>query len=84
MTGPEKMIWYNFLMNQKCEGYKFIRQKPILDYIVDFYCHELRLVIEIDGESHSDQKEYDIKRDAEINELGVTTLRFTNEECTKN
>jgi len=58
-------------------GYDFHRQKPILDYIVDFYCRELMLVIEIDGYSHNDKTaDYDEKRQIELEELGLTVLRF--------
>lgn len=53
-------------MNKKLDGYRFTRQKPILDYIVDFYSDELALVVEIDGDSHDEKKIYDKKRDEEI------------------
>lgn len=52
MTGPEKNLWYNVLRKNQIEGYRFLRQKPLLSYIVDFYCDELKLAIELDGFSH--------------------------------
>ena len=58
------------------KGYDFDRQKPIDNYIVDFYCKELQLAIEIDGESHYGNPERDKKKDKSLNELGVTVLRF--------
>lgn len=57
-------------------GYDFDRQKPIDNYIVDFYCKDLLLVIEIDGESHYGKEDKDEKRDKRLNQLGVTVLRF--------
>jgi very-short-patch-repair endonuclease len=61
-----------------------LRQKPLLDYVVDFYCDELALVIEIDGESHIGQEEYDKKRSQELGEVGITVIRFTNDEVLQN
>lgn len=57
-------------------GYDFDRQRPIDNYIVDFYCKDLFLAIEIDGESHYGNTERDKKRDRRLKELGVTVLRF--------
>lgn len=51
---------------------------------MDFYCHELRLAIEIDGESHEGQKQYDANRTLELGKLGIEVLRFTNTETLKN
>ena len=56
----EVLLW-NQLKGRKLRGYQFMRQKPIGAYIVDFYCSKLRLVIEIDGESHSGKFDYDEK-----------------------
>lgn len=61
-------------------GLKFVRQKPIDVYIVDFYCAELRLVIEIDGDSHAEQIAYDSQRTSRLNALGLTVLRYANRE----
>ena len=63
MTEAEIILW-NELRNKKLNGYKFRRQHPIKNYVADFYCHEARLVVEVDGEIHKDEstKEYDEKR----------------------
>lgn len=67
-------------------GYRFRRQYSIGPYVVDFYCPELRLAIEIDGPSHEggEAREYDTKREEEIRELGITVVRFRNDEVLSN
>jgi very-short-patch-repair endonuclease len=60
------------------------RQKPIGPYVVDFYCADLLLVIEIDGDSHAEQIEYDAERTAFLNRLGLHVLRYTNFEILNN
>ena len=79
MTDQEKYLW-RYLRNRKMKGLKFRRQHPVDIYILDFYCHECRLAIEVDGEIHStpDQKEWDENRTHELNEFGIYVLRFTN------
>lgn len=79
MTNAEKHIWFNCL---KCCGFKFRRQRPFGSYIVDFYCAELKLVIEIDGETHYQEESiaYDQQRTAFLESLGLTVTRFTNTE----
>ncbi len=81
MTLAEKVLW-DKLKNKSVFPYKFRRQHPLNKYIVDFYCHRLRLAIEVDGSVHEipENKEYDANRTIEINELGITVLRFSNEE----
>jgi very-short-patch-repair endonuclease len=81
MTKAEMDLWWK-LRNKNLLGTKFRRQHAIAHFIADFYSHELRLVIEIDGPRHhqSDQKEYDRNRDAEFNRLGINVLRFSNDE----
>jgi len=74
-TLTEIMMW-DELKKKKLRGYDFDRQKPIDNYIVDFYCKELMLAIEIDGESHYGKEEKDMYRDKRLNALGVTILRF--------
>ena len=71
-----EIIMWNYLKGKQMKGYDFDRQKPIDNYIVDFYCKELQLAIEIDGESHYGNPERDKKKDKSLNELGVTVLRF--------
>lgn len=84
-TPTEKLLWSN-LRNRNLRGFKFRRQHPIKSYIVDFYCAEKMLSIEVDGGIHlnKEQKEYDINRTKELNLLGIKELRFTNEEISIN
>ncbi len=78
MTLSEKVLWQE-LRNRKLNGLKFRRQHPIDTFIADFYCHEKKLVVEIDGEIHKYQKQYDIGRTAEMKRFGINVLRFSNE-----
>jgi very-short-patch-repair endonuclease len=80
----EKKIWYEVLCRKRFEGYKFTRQKPIANFIVDFYCSKLRLVIEIDGDSHAESKEYDETRTNILNQYGLRVLRYTNRDVMNN
>ncbi|MCB1178227.1 MAG: endonuclease domain-containing protein [Leptospiraceae bacterium] len=80
-TPMERILWSE-LRNRKTLNLKFRRQHVILNYIVDFYCAELKLVIEVDGEYHKYQKKYDNKRQKEIEALGYRVIRFTNKELT--
>ena len=84
MTEPEKRLW-GILRNHQL-GVKFRRQHGIGHYIVDFYCPELKLIIEVDGESHffEDAQAYDKIRDKFMLELGLTTIRITNIEIMQN
>ncbi len=84
MTWPEKSIWYQVLRKDKLSGYRFLRQKPLLEYIVDFYCDELKIVIEIDGDSHDFQQDYDETRTKEFSKYWISVLRFTNNEVLRN
>ena len=74
-TFTEILLW-NYLKKKQMRGYDFDRQKPIDNYIVDFYCKELKLAIEIDGESHYGKEYRDKIRDKRLNKLGITVLRF--------
>lgn len=76
-TEGERILW-NKLLRQKYLGYKFTRQKPISRFIADFYCSQLNLIIEVDGDSHLDKKERDILRDRYLNCCGIKTLRINN------
>jgi very-short-patch-repair endonuclease len=78
-TKPENVVW-NDLLRRKQLGVKFTRQKPIDRFIIDFYCSEKRLAIEIDGSSHDLKKGTDDLRDKFLKACGITTLRFTNDE----
>jgi len=83
-TKAERTIWREILRKRQFARYKFLRQKPIGGYIVDFYCAELRLVIEIDGESHAESVEYDRERTKFLNSLGLRVVRYTNHEVLNN
>jgi very-short-patch-repair endonuclease len=80
-TKSEILLWLE-LNGNKINGFDFHRQKPLLDYIVDFYCAELNLVIELDGYSHNHNEV--VKKDAfkeqRLKEFGLTTLRFSDNE----
>ena len=77
-TEAEYIMWQFLRKNNY--GYKFVRQKPIFRFIVDFYCRKLLLVIEIDGNSHDERKNYDQQRDKYLESVNIKTLRFTNDE----
>ena len=79
MTDAERHLWAKVRMKQ-LKGYQFYRQKPIGDYIVDFFCPGAKLVIEIDGSHHlvGETIEYDRIRDDYLSSLGLRVLRFTN------
>jgi very-short-patch-repair endonuclease len=79
MTDAERHLWTRIRMNQ-LKGRRFYRQKPIGDYIVDFFCPGAKLVIEVDGGQHySDETaEYDRIRDEYLRSLGLRVLRFAN------
>jgi very-short-patch-repair endonuclease len=79
MTFSENLLW-DKLKGKQMMGLRFRRQHPIEFYIADFYCHFARLVIEIDGEIHSEQIEYDEGREAEMEKYGLKIIRFTNDE----
>ena len=80
-TEAEEKLWLS-LRNRQLKGKKFRRQHAVAGYIADFYCHESKLIIELDGHFHKkpDAKEYDNSRTARLNEMGITVLRFWNEE----
>ncbi len=81
-TFGEVLLWKE-IKGRKL-GYQFMRQKPILDYIVDFYCSPLKLAIEIDGISHDAIVEKDFERQKKIEKLGISFLRFTEKEVRNN
>ncbi len=79
-TEAESVLWN--ALRAKGIGIKFRQQHIIEDYIVDFYCNEYKLIVEVDGGNHNSQEQsaYDAERTSRLNELGYTELRFTNEE----
>lgn len=82
MTKAEACIWKYVLKARMMKGYQFRRQRPILNYIADFMCKELNLIIEIDGITHSYEEVVikDKKRTADLENHGFTVLRYTDEE----
>ncbi len=83
MTAAEASLWKSLHINEW--KLKFRRQHPIANYIVDFYCHSLKLVIEIDGDihDHEDVKKNDAEREKYLKGLGLSMLRFRNDEIFK-
>ncbi len=77
-TKAERVLWTE-LRARKC-GYKFRRQYQVKKYIIVFYCHELRLGIELDGPIHAEQREYDAHRQEQIESQGVRVIRYLNDE----
>ena len=84
-TKSEVILW-NYLKAKKMLGYDFTRQKPIDNYIIDFYCNDLMLAIEIDGYSHQLEEVYakDIDKVRRLEEFGVKLLRFQDVEVFQN
>ena len=82
MTVAERKLWFEFLRGQR---QSWLRQKPLGNYIVDFYCSEKLLVVEVDGDSHftNDAQEYDARRTEFLNGYGLKVVRFTNDDVTQ-
>jgi very-short-patch-repair endonuclease len=85
LTKSEACLWKYLLSNRQMMGYQFRRQRPILNYIADFVCLDLLLIIEVDGITHDDEikVKQDRKRDNDLAEIGFTTLRFSSWEVLK-
>ncbi len=83
-TEAEKMLW-NVLSNKHMLGLRFKSQHPISQFVADFYCHKIKLVVEVDGGIHTniENKERDEGRNFDMERFGITTLRFTNTEVLK-
>ena len=83
MTKEERKLWYEYLRNCKV---RFLRQRPIGNYIVDFYSPKEKIVIELDGGQHYEEKAKlnDIERDNFLQSQGLTVLRYTNLDVDKN
>jgi very-short-patch-repair endonuclease len=82
-TYSEDIFWQK-IRNRKFLGYKFLRQKPILTYIADFYCYQLSLIIELDGGIHQEKTEYDNDRTNTLKTLNVHVARYTNDQILNN
>ena len=79
LTPSESRLW-QVLRNKQLEGLRFRCQHPVGNFILDFYCPSCKLVVEVDGEIHAYQAEYDDDRTAKLAEYGYKVLRFTNEQ----
>ena len=79
MTPAEKTLWEH-LRAKRFHGLKFRRQQIIAGFIVDFYCHSLGLIIEVDGKIHDRQKEQDLERESILKSKGLQIIRFTNQQ----
>jgi|SRR5690242_7688606 very-short-patch-repair endonuclease len=82
-TEVERLLWQRLRFWQ-VGGFKFRRQQPLGNYIADFVCFEGRLIVEIDGGQHADQKDYDKKRDAWLRDQDFIVLRFWNSDVLEN
>jgi len=84
LTDAERILWMH--LRTKPKGYKFRRQHPAGNYILDFYCHALKLAIEADGGIHNEEKvqEADRKRQKDLESEGIYVIRFTNKEIMVN
>ena len=80
-TAAEQRLW-SLLRNRQLKGKKFRRQHAIANFVLDFYCNECNLAVELDGNFHTqpETKEYDVSRTILLNERGITVLRFWNHE----
>ena len=83
MTPAERTLWQHLRAN-RLGGFHFRRQQIIDGFIVDFYCHATRLVVELDGDVHDEQAEYDAGRDRALRARGLRVLRFRNTELARN
>ena len=83
-TLAEVILWDEVLKQKQLKGYAFLRQRPIGNYIVDFFCKELKMIIELDGTIHRFQKSKDKKREENLQAMGYNIIRFHNEEILKN
>lgn len=83
-TLGEILLWKE--IRRRKLGVQFHRQVPVKDYIIDFYCHEVKLAIEVDGSSHnsSEQKEKDLIRDYNLEQLGITVIRIDDLDVKRN
>ena len=85
MTKAEACLWKYVLRAKMMGGFSFTRQRPVLNYIADFMCKELKFIIEVDGYSHTldEVKEKDKQKQSDLEEVGFIVIRFTDEEILK-
>jgi very-short-patch-repair endonuclease len=82
MTPSEKILWKHLKAN-RLNGLHFRRQQIVHGYFADIYCHQHELIVEVDGDIHKFQQDYDAEREEYLKSLGFRIIRFTNEEITK-
>lgn len=82
-TLAEVVLWSKVLRKRQLRGYSFLRQRPLGNYIVDFFSKDLKLVIELDGEIHKFRRSKDKIREEEIKGFGFSVIRFDNEDVLK-
>jgi very-short-patch-repair endonuclease len=82
MTKAEACLWKYVLQGRRMAGFQFRRQRPVLKYIADFMCKELKLIIEVDGvtHEHAETAQRDIIRHKELESVGFTVLRYSDDE----
>ena len=80
---PEQILW-SVLRARQLGGLKFRRQHPIEPYVVDFYCAEARLIVELDGQSHNGREDFDKQRSEFLAKLGLKVFRVTNDDVLTN
>ena len=83
MTPAEKVLWKELRAN-RLNGLHFRRQQVVHGYFADFYCHKHQVIVEVDGDIHDLQEEYDAEREIYLISLGFRVLRFKNDEVMKN
>ena len=83
-TPAERKLWFEVLQHKRLNHLKFTRQKPLGDYIVDFYCAQRMLAIEIDGDSHAAQQQQDETRTRRLEAIDIEVIRYTNTEIMNN
>jgi len=86
MTKAEASLWKFILKGKQLEGYQFRRQRPVLNYIADFLCKELMLIIEVDGITHDNEQTVnkDKQREEDLKKKGFKIIRFTDDEVLRN
>jgi very-short-patch-repair endonuclease len=83
LTPAEQTLW-QALKNRQLNGLRFRCQHPLGSFIVDFYCPQCRLIVEVDGSIHSQQVEYDLARTKHLNQFGYQVVRFSNQDVMTN
>jgi very-short-patch-repair endonuclease len=79
LTPAERRLWHS-LKAERLYGLHFRRQQSILGFIVDFYCHRVRLAVEVDGDVHVGARDYDKERDSVLGAKGIRVIRFWNDQ----